>query len=193
MRDLTKDWTQVTCLVVSHSNHYTRMFSVLVWDCKWILIYAQVISSNSSHWTKISSFWKKKLNWVGGRKTASSSECNVQSWCPWCIRVPLDWWRPCALYHWDSHLSWSIDIRPVSTPRWSQHSPHTLAICSIPVFQSWLNISVEHQVGNRLTPLGMFPLLWEAYLEGWCLQSPRWEAKAQENSLGRLLQRWSHH
>ena len=37
IRDLTMNWTQVTCLAVSHSNHYTRMFSVLVWGCNWIL------------------------------------------------------------------------------------------------------------------------------------------------------------
>ena len=34
---LTRDWTQITCLAVSHSNHYTRMFSMLVWGCNWIL------------------------------------------------------------------------------------------------------------------------------------------------------------
>ena len=34
---LTRNWTQVTCLAVSHYNHYTRMFSVLVWSCNWIL------------------------------------------------------------------------------------------------------------------------------------------------------------
>ena len=28
---------QITCLAVSHSNHYTRMFSVLLWGCDWIL------------------------------------------------------------------------------------------------------------------------------------------------------------
>ena len=27
--DLTKDWTQIPCLVVSHSNHYIRMFLLL--------------------------------------------------------------------------------------------------------------------------------------------------------------------
>ena len=37
IRDLTKDWTQIPCLAVIHSNHYTSMFSVLVWDYKWIL------------------------------------------------------------------------------------------------------------------------------------------------------------
>ena len=35
-RDLTRDWTQVACLAVSHSNHYTRMFPVLVWGYNWI-------------------------------------------------------------------------------------------------------------------------------------------------------------
>ena len=37
IRDLTRDWTQIARLVVSHSNYYTRMFSVLVWGCYWIL------------------------------------------------------------------------------------------------------------------------------------------------------------
>ena len=35
--DLTRDWTQIACLAVSHSNHYTRMLFVLVWGCNWIL------------------------------------------------------------------------------------------------------------------------------------------------------------
>ena len=35
--DLTKDWAQITYLAVSHSDHYIRMFSVLVWGCIWIL------------------------------------------------------------------------------------------------------------------------------------------------------------
>ena len=34
---LTRDWTQITCLAVSHSNRYARMFSVLVWGCSWII------------------------------------------------------------------------------------------------------------------------------------------------------------
>ena len=36
-RDLTKDWTWIPCLTVRHSNHYTSMFSVVVWGCNWIL------------------------------------------------------------------------------------------------------------------------------------------------------------
>ena len=34
---MTRDWTKMTCLAVSHSNHYTKMFSVLVWGSNWIL------------------------------------------------------------------------------------------------------------------------------------------------------------
>ena len=33
-----RDWTKITYLAVSHFNHYTRMFSVLVWSCNWILL-----------------------------------------------------------------------------------------------------------------------------------------------------------
>ena len=36
-RDWTRNWTWITCLTVRHLNHYTRMFSVLVWGCNWIL------------------------------------------------------------------------------------------------------------------------------------------------------------
>ena len=36
-RDLTSDWTQITCLTVRHPNHYTRVFSVFVWGYNWIL------------------------------------------------------------------------------------------------------------------------------------------------------------
>ena len=46
MKDSAKHWTQVVWLAVIHSNHYTRMFSVLVWDCKWILIHVWVILAN---------------------------------------------------------------------------------------------------------------------------------------------------
>ena len=56
------DWAQVTCITVSHSNHYTKVFSLLVWHCKWSLIHTWVILSNlsnSSNWTKIPSFWKR--------------------------------------------------------------------------------------------------------------------------------------
>ena len=35
--DMTRDWTQIACLAVKHFNHYTRMFSVLVWGCNWML------------------------------------------------------------------------------------------------------------------------------------------------------------
>ena len=35
-RDLTRNWTQIACLVVSPSNHYTGMFSVLLCGCNWI-------------------------------------------------------------------------------------------------------------------------------------------------------------
>ena len=33
----TRDWTQIACLAVSLSNHYTRMFSVFVWGCNRII------------------------------------------------------------------------------------------------------------------------------------------------------------
>ena len=60
IRDLIRDWKQI-----SHSNHYTRMFSVLVWDCNWIyrfmdgwfcsirLNYLHVIGRKSLHFEKI--------------------------------------------------------------------------------------------------------------------------------------------
>ena len=35
--NFTRDWTQISCLAVSHSNHYTWMISVLMWGCNWIL------------------------------------------------------------------------------------------------------------------------------------------------------------
>ena len=49
MKDSAKHWTQVVWLAVIHSNHYTRKFSVLVWDCKWILIHVWVILANSTN------------------------------------------------------------------------------------------------------------------------------------------------
>ena len=36
-RGLTRDWTQINCLAVSHSNYYTGMFSMFVWGYNWIL------------------------------------------------------------------------------------------------------------------------------------------------------------
>ena len=35
-RNLTGDYTEITYSVVSHSNHHTRIFSVLLWGCNWI-------------------------------------------------------------------------------------------------------------------------------------------------------------
>ena len=64
--DLTRDWTKIPYLDVSYSSHYTRMFSVFLWGCNWILFMHGVIlsnSSNSSNWTKICSVWKK-LDWL---------------------------------------------------------------------------------------------------------------------------------
>ena len=61
---LTRDWVQIACLAIRHSNHYTRMFSVLVWGCNLSN------SSNLSNWKKISSFKKKKLDYT------PSSACN---------------------------------------------------------------------------------------------------------------------
>ena len=34
---LTRDWVATVCIAVNHSNSYTKVFSLLVWDCKWIL------------------------------------------------------------------------------------------------------------------------------------------------------------
>ena len=36
-RDLTNDWTKIAWLAFSHSNHYIRMFSGLMWGYNWIL------------------------------------------------------------------------------------------------------------------------------------------------------------
>ena len=49
LTDLANDWIQVTSLAVSHSNHYTRMFYVLLWDYKLNPIHAWVILSNLSN------------------------------------------------------------------------------------------------------------------------------------------------
>ena len=59
LTDLAKDWTQVTCLAISHSNHYTRLFSMVEGGCKWILIHACVILSISSY-----SFSKMEKTWL---------------------------------------------------------------------------------------------------------------------------------
>ena len=66
LADLTRDWTQVACTTVRYVNHYTKVSSVLVSNCKWILIHAWAklsSSSNSSNSTKIPSFWKKIDCW----------------------------------------------------------------------------------------------------------------------------------
>ena len=38
IRDLSRNWTHITCLAVRHLNHYTKLFSVLVWDCNSIIL-----------------------------------------------------------------------------------------------------------------------------------------------------------
>ena len=56
--DMTRDWTQITCLAVRHFNHYIRMFSVLVWGCNWILFMhrwfclIRLIGQKSHHFEK---------------------------------------------------------------------------------------------------------------------------------------------
>ena len=68
-RDLTKDWTQIARLAVSHSNQYIKMFSLLVWGLNWILfMHRWFCQINLIHLTlkmKISSFWKIKWNSYG--------------------------------------------------------------------------------------------------------------------------------
>ena len=36
-RDLTMNWTQIPYLDLRHLNHYTKLFSVLVWGHNWML------------------------------------------------------------------------------------------------------------------------------------------------------------
>ena len=60
--DLTRDWTKYACLVVKRFNHCTRMFSVLVWGCNWILfIHGWFCPIGLIHLIgrKSFSFWKK--------------------------------------------------------------------------------------------------------------------------------------
>ena len=60
IKDLTKDWTEITCLDIIHSNHYSSMLPVLRLFLNHI--HAWVILSNSpdsSKWMIIFSFWKK--------------------------------------------------------------------------------------------------------------------------------------
>ena len=34
---MSRNWTQIDCLAVRHLNHYTKLLSVLVWDCNSII------------------------------------------------------------------------------------------------------------------------------------------------------------
>ena len=34
LTDLTRNWTQAACTEFNNSKFYTKVFSVLVWDCK---------------------------------------------------------------------------------------------------------------------------------------------------------------
>ena len=52
--DLTRDRIRVACLTVRHRNHYTRMFSVLVWSRYRILI-----TSFGRNYTYIETLWKE--------------------------------------------------------------------------------------------------------------------------------------
>ena len=36
-RDFSRIWNQIACLAVRHLNHYTKLFSVLLWDCNSII------------------------------------------------------------------------------------------------------------------------------------------------------------
>ena len=79
---------ELNCLAVRHLNHYTKLISVFVLGCNWILIQAWVIlsnSSNSSNWTKISSFWKKlecpRVQNYMHKRQPNSVPCDIYSYC----------------------------------------------------------------------------------------------------------------
>ena len=94
-----KDWSQINCLTVSLSNHYTRMFSVLVWDCKWILVHAWMILSNlsnSSNWMKISLFWQKLDCYLNSGQILSELVFVVFLVCPFIVVTGLD----TRILHW---------------------------------------------------------------------------------------------
>ena len=68
-RDFTRDWTHIACLAVSHSNHYTRMFSLLLWGCRsnWILFMHQwfcPIERKSFHYSLQTKFAKVMISQV---------------------------------------------------------------------------------------------------------------------------------
>ena len=65
-RDLTRNWTWITCLTVRHLNHYIRMFSVLMWGYNWILFMRtwfcpihliHLIGRKSLHFGKTRMYW----------------------------------------------------------------------------------------------------------------------------------------
>ena len=62
IRDLTKDWTQIACLAVSHSNHYIGMFFFClcetVIECySWTGDFVQITRWKTLH-------FEKKLAWI---------------------------------------------------------------------------------------------------------------------------------
>ena len=97
---MTRDWTQITCLVVKYFNHYTRMFSVLVWGYNWILFkhgwfcsirLIHLIGQKSLHFEK-----KTRLTSVLFTCTLHSSHTVLQELmtrvCPWIVLLNVSFW-----------------------------------------------------------------------------------------------------
>ena len=81
----------------SCSFHYTKVFSVLLCDCKWILIHAWKIISNSSNSSnKISSFWKTWLFLVT-HCTLIKKDNNINITLPWWYRIVTNAFSQTAL------------------------------------------------------------------------------------------------
>ena len=92
---LCQDRTQVTS-VVHHSDHYDRMFSMPVRNCKWILIHAWVILYNSYN---SSTYFEKKtrlfaimfslFQWYQPEITLTDTETI------WTTKRPIDFFLYC--------------------------------------------------------------------------------------------------
>ena len=95
IRNLIKDWTQIACFAVIHSNHDIRKFSMLVWDCKWIIIHAWVILFycviHLIRWKSFHRFYYRK--WLMNSKLY----CSTNTWVPRLLPAvcPIDM-LPCS-------------------------------------------------------------------------------------------------
>ena len=131
--DMTKDWTQITYLAVRHFNHYTRMFSVLVWGCNWILFthgwFCPIRLIHLIGWKSL--HFEKKNRWTKFRRYQISTWIYTGGACSCLNRANIIWLRFKLFNH-----SWYVIILLSAT---ETQCPTNISTC----LRAWLELELD--------------------------------------------------